>query len=85
VSFILRELWAHEVAGACPDGRCPADRREEILTLRDRADILLPLGVGLAALGAATSGVAAWLLLREERPRVGILPRGPGVLVFGAF
>jgi hypothetical protein len=73
---VARDHAIDELNESCPAGRCPASRRDELMSTRDRAVVLGPVSVAFFALSAAATGFGAYWLVTGARSRVALAPSG---------
>ncbi len=76
VLLAVREGDISDLNEACPGGRCPSARREELESTRDRASLFGPLGVGLGLVGLGAAGFGAYMLLKGD-PAPAAAPSSP--------
>jgi hypothetical protein len=62
--LIAREGAIDDIKAACPGGICPTNRRSDVESDRDRAELFGPLGGVFALVGLAAVGAGVYLLVR---------------------
>lgn len=76
IVLAVRSGTIRDLDRACPDGACPASRRDELQSGHDRAQTEGPLGVALVASGVAAvaAGVVLGLLVGSETTSARLVP-----------
>lgn len=86
--LVGREAAISEVNASCPERLCPAAKRSEVESGRDRAELFGPLGGALGIAGLAAIGVGIYWLVRSSPPASSpraashrLAPTGSGLVV----
>jgi hypothetical protein len=90
VLILAREADIHSLDSACPGGVCPAARRDEVTSTRNRALLEGPIAIGVGAGGLVAAAIGIYLLAVPAGARASALApwleRGAeGVVWRGAF
>ncbi len=87
IVLAVRSGTIGDLESACPNGACPASRRDELQSAHDRAQAAGPLGVALVATGVAAVATGFVLVLlggSEKSARLVPVPiANGGLLTFG--
>lgn len=77
-ALLLREGAIDDIHSACPDlDRCPRSQQGTVEDATDKANLYMPLGIGLAGLGAVATGVGVYLLVRPAKKPADAAPAAP--------
>jgi hypothetical protein len=65
--LLVREGKISDLEKACPNGNCPASKKNDLESTRDSAELFGPLGVTLGVIGLAAAGTGIYLLVRTPK------------------
>jgi hypothetical protein len=72
--LLVRHSDIQSLESACPDGVCPLDQESALESMRNRALIEGPVGVGLGVAGAAAAVIGVYLLATKSSPTIAVIP-----------